>query len=226
MSKDTFYFKHDCNARTDRKLVNIIMKHGMQGIGVYWCIVEMLYEEGGYLPLEYERISFELRISTDVTSSVINDFDLFQNDAHRFWSNSVLERLQWRCDKSESARKSINKRWDKYRDTNVIRTNEVRNTKKESKEKENKGKKYSDDFLLFWSSYPRKVGKDAAWLAWVKRNGERPSISDIIKSIERQKTTDQWVKDKGQFIPHPTTWINGGRWADEVGKVDSDPFKS
>ena len=80
MTKGTFYFRHDCNARTDRKLINLSMKHGMQGIGIYWCVVEMLYEEGGYLPLEYERISFELRTDTKVIQDVIQGFELFNYD--------------------------------------------------------------------------------------------------------------------------------------------------
>lgn len=139
MKKETFYFSHDYNARTDRKLVNVIMKYGMAGLGVYWCIIEMLYEEGGYLPLEYERITFELRTEKNVIESIINDFDLFKNDLDKFWSVAVLERLKKRNEKSETARKSINKRWGKYkRNTNVIQTNNECNTIKERKVKENK----------------------------------------------------------------------------------------
>jgi hypothetical protein len=147
MGKETFYFSHDYNARADRKLVNVIMKHGMQGIGVYWCLVEMLYEEGGYMPTEYERISFELRTDTKVIQSIILDYELFKTDADKFWSDAVLDRLRERCEKSEKARESINKRWQKIKDnTNVIRTNEDRNTIKESKGEESKVKKpiYSD----------------------------------------------------------------------------------
>ena len=139
MSKETYFFSHDYNARADRKLVKLIMKHGMTGIGIYWCIVEMLYEEGGYLPMEYERITFELRSKENVIQSVINDFDLFENDTEKFWSNSVLDRLQKRCDKSEKARESINKRWNKSKEnTNVLQSNEERNTIKERKEEESK----------------------------------------------------------------------------------------
>jgi len=96
------------------------MKHGMAGIGAYWCIVEMLYEEAGYLPLEYDSISYELRIDTNVIQSIIEDFDLFKMDEEEFWSESALERLRKRCEKSDKARNSIQKRWDNYhRNTNV-----------------------------------------------------------------------------------------------------------
>ena len=119
MAKDVFYFSHDYNARNDRKMRALTMKHGMLGVGVFWCIIEMLYEEVGFLPMEYERIAFELRIDTNVIRSVIEDFELFEHDEERFWSESILTRLQERCDKSEKARKSIMARWIKYeRNTN------------------------------------------------------------------------------------------------------------
>ena len=37
-----------------------------------------------------------------------------------------------------------------------------------------------------------------------------------MNAIEQQKESAQWSKDNGQFIPHPTTWLNGKRWEDEV----------
>mgnify|MGYP003730744519 FL=1 len=113
------------------------MKHGMLGVGLYWCIVEMLYEEGGYvLHSDYERISFELQIDTRVVTDVIRSYELFEYNDEYFWSNSVLNRLKKRADKSEKARASINERWEREREkkrTNVLRTNYEPNTIKERK---------------------------------------------------------------------------------------------
>ena len=54
------YFSHDYNSRRDRKMIALSMKHNLEGIGAYWCILEMLYEEAGYMPIEdYERIKDE-----------------------------------------------------------------------------------------------------------------------------------------------------------------------
>lgn len=78
------------------------------------------------------------------------------------------------------------------------------------------GTVYNEDFLKFWQVYPKKVGKDAAWKAWNSRNGTRESIEAILKAVNIQKGCEQWKKDKGQFIPNPSTWINRGQWADEV----------
>jgi hypothetical protein len=38
----------------------------------------------------------------------------------------------------------------------------------------------------------------------------------MLSAVEAQKQTDQWTKDGGQYIPHPSTWLNQGRWEDET----------
>lgn len=71
-----------------------------------------------------------------------------------------------------------------------------------------------DGFEDFWKIYPRKVNKKEALASWKK--AKTPEIDIIIKSIEKQKTSDQWLKDNGQFIPYPSTWLNQERWNDEL----------
>ena len=71
-----------------------------------------------------------------------------------------------------------------------------------------------EEFEVFWSRYPKQIGKKAARLAWDKAK-DRPSITEIIESVCRAKLSTQWTKDGGQFIPHPATWINQGRWDDQ-----------
>lgn len=113
------------------------MKHGMAGIGAFWCIVEMLYEEGGILPTEYDRIAFELRADNDLIKSVVNDFELFVVNGETFYSESVNSRLKIRTDKSDQARENVAKRWNKYKgNTPVLQKNEGGNTIKEKKRKE------------------------------------------------------------------------------------------
>lgn len=132
------YFSHDLKARSDKKIVSLSMKQGMSGLGIYWCIVEMLHEENGYLlRSEYERIAFELRDHPEGIKSVVEDFELFCFDDEKFWSESVLKRIKIRDEKSEKARKSVENRWN---NTNVLRSNKSRNTIKEKKRKEKKEK--------------------------------------------------------------------------------------
>jgi hypothetical protein len=97
----------------------------------------------------------------------------------------------------------------------------VNTNKKDNKYKKEKNT-YTSDFLSFWKTYPNKVGKDAAWNSWKKRNGSLPEISFILTAIENQKQSVKWQKDEGQFIPNPATWINQGRWNDETCEHESN----
>lgn len=71
-------------------------------------------------------------------------------------------------------------------------------------------------FDLFWSTFPRKIGKGAAELAWKKLKPNDTLQAQIIQAVKAQCKSEQWKRDQGQFIPHPATWLNGKRWEDEV----------
>ena len=68
-------------------------------------------------------------------------------------------------------------------------------------------------FDLFWKAYPKKVGKIAAKKAFDR---VKVPVETLLSAIERQKCGEQWQRDNGQYIPNPATWLNGGRWEDEV----------
>ena len=72
-------------------------------------------------------------------------------------------------------------------------------------------------FDRLWSVYPRKVGKDAAAKAFAKRKPDSALVETMVKAVEAQRTSRDWTKDGGQFIPHLSTWLNEGRWMDEIG---------
>ena len=82
-------------------------------------------------------------------------------------------------------------------------------------------------FEKFWDAYPRKVGKGAAEKSWKRIKPTPELIQQILSAIEEQKASTAWTKDNGQFIPHPTTWLNQKRWEDEnqdiaAGKIFYD----
>ncbi len=111
MNKDTFYFSHDYNARSDVKIKKLIIKHGYEGYGLYWALIEDLYQNGNVMPLDYDFIAFDLRAGSDVIKSIINDFDLFEVDDNKFGSLSIQRRMDKRNVKRRKARQSAMKRW-------------------------------------------------------------------------------------------------------------------
>lgn len=134
----TFYFPHDYNARTDNKIKNLIFELGYVGYGLFWAIIEDLYNNENVLELNYERMSYELKTDTETIKKVINNFGLFKIKGKTLFSESVKSRIEERKLKSTKAKESISYRW-KMNDTNVIRKEYESNTIKESKVKENKG---------------------------------------------------------------------------------------
>lgn len=70
-------------------------------------------------------------------------------------------------------------------------------------------------FLSFWAAYPKRAGKDAAGKAFAKalaRIGGEDPLAVIMAGLER--ALPGW--DDPQFIPHPATWLNHGRWDDDA----------
>lgn len=88
------------------------MEHGCEGLGVFWCIVEMIYEQSASLPLSNcKSIAFALHVECKVVESIINDFDLFKNDGVNFWSESINNRLNKRSEITEKRKQAAIKRW-------------------------------------------------------------------------------------------------------------------
>lgn len=71
-------------------------------------------------------------------------------------------------------------------------------------------------FERFWNVYPKKQGKKRTEELFKKLNVDEALLDKMLSSIEKWKTTDQWKRDNGQYIPMPSTWLNGRRWEDEV----------
>lgn len=68
-------------------------------------------------------------------------------------------------------------------------------------------------FDEFWSAYPRKVAREKAKTAW--KQVKKDEIGKILEDISLRRVTEDWTKEGGKYIPHPTTYLNGKRWNDE-----------
>lgn len=79
-------------------------------------------------------------------------------------------------------------------------------------------------FDEFWAAYPRKVGKGDARKSWAKLKPSATLHKKILASIADALESVDWQKDEGDFIPHPTTWLNRSGWEDELRKKRDDSF--
>ena len=76
-------------------------------------------------------------------------------------------------------------------------------------------KEKTSRFDLFWEAYPKKRNKGQAERAFKKAAPDEQLMAVILSAIERAKKSAQWLKDNGQYIPYPATWLNARGWEDE-----------
>jgi hypothetical protein len=79
----------------------------------------------------------------------------------------------------------------------------------------NKGKSSDPLFVEFWKAYPRKTNKDFAEKVFAKLKVDDVLLTKMIQAIHVQNRS-VWKDKEQQYIPHPSTWLNGKRWEDEV----------
>lgn len=111
---NTLFFKHDLGARNDPKLLRLAMRHGMAGIGTYWCLVEMMYEQGGSIPVDdIDSIAYSLKIDESVIRDIIS-IGLFDVQDDRIINARIIKALDDICDLREKKRLAARAKWDRY----------------------------------------------------------------------------------------------------------------
>lgn len=134
----------------------------------------------------------------------------------------VLPRFfeDYNVDPAEEAKSKNAERQRRYRDkhkeenankSNVTVTSQS-NAREEKRREENITTTAPLGFAEFWLAYPVKRGKGAAEKAWKRL---RPDLQTVLDAIAIAKRSDQWLKNGGEFIPYPATWLNQRRWEDE-----------
>ena len=80
-----------------------------------------------------------------------------------------------------------------------------------------------DDFWKMWPNTPRKGAKAKCKQVWVKSYCDTQA-DQILKHLAWMKTTEQWLRANGAFIPAPLVYLNQQRWdGAEVPEMQSKP---
>lgn len=118
--KDAYYFSHDSNARNDEKILMLRAEHGWEGYGMYWALIEMMFESSdASLSLnKIKGIAVSYNIDITLLQNVINTCiteELFSTNEDTFWSESLRRRkgkyYELKEKKSAAGKKGMAKRW-------------------------------------------------------------------------------------------------------------------
>lgn len=115
------YFQHDRYARQDPKIKSMLVhfrkeseQKAQAAVCIYWWIVEDMHTDD-YPTNKLEVFADDYRCDVQFLKSILEDFELFHTENDCYVSNRVLRNLKEQEEKSEKARKSAQKRWNKHK---------------------------------------------------------------------------------------------------------------
>ncbi len=81
-------------------------------------------------------------------------------------------------------------------------------------------------FDEFWEHYPKKHDRESARASYFALCPSEDTHKTIIDSLKKQRKTEEWERENGRFIPHPSRWLNGKRWEDKISQsnIHDDSF--
>jgi len=177
-------------------------------------------KHGGVLP-SLDDLAFELRLPTLVCKTKIDMLKaagLIDGDKklkphgwekRQYKSDTSTDRVKRFRERSRNVTETVS---ETAPDTDTETDTETdKNQKKIPKKRDRSAG--SAEFDKFWVVYPRKVNKGLAMKAWEKA-ASKAAPALIIAAVEAWKNSKDFPEP--DFIPHPSSWLNGERWSDEL----------
>jgi hypothetical protein len=231
------YFPHDT---TQRRTIFILKnKFGLIGYGFWYSILEILGQTHGHA---YDCTRQEHRDYIEAYTML--EWSECKKILDKLAELDAIDRALWEENNiiwSDNFVLRLNELYRKRREQQPVKP-DIRvvidagnseclagNPAKESKGKERREEKKElssppekpaamlVSFETFWKAYPIKSGKKKAFEKWKKLKPTPKLLQTILAAIDAQL---KWRRNAhGQFRPewpHPTTWLNGERWNDNL----------
>jgi hypothetical protein len=210
---------------------------GSEGYGAYWIIREIIAKNADEKCCQITYPLTELRRILKFSYGKLKSFLDFCSENSIFCvemsgHSVILEDAKLLKLQDEYTKKKARKN-EKCPDSynNTIQDNTLQNKTEEEKpplsplpggndDQPPAKPEVSADFERFWKAYPprRKVGKLMAEKKFqaLRKSGRLPPIDELLAILAHQARSPDWLKQGGEFIPAPLTWLNQGRWLDDT----------
>ena len=183
-------------------------------------------EYDGALP-SVEDISFRLRLSKQKVEALLNTLrfnGLVDGDRMHDWdemqypSDSSTERVKQHRERARKHHRNVSS------NVSVTPQNRIDKNRVETETEQPPkppARKLADvlpnEFGNWYHSYPRKVGRKDALRAWRKIKPTSELAATMTRAIRNQVAQHHFQNGQGEdFVPNPSTWLNQGRWEDEI----------
>ncbi len=81
--------------------------------------------------------------------------------------------------------------------------------REEERREEKRREDVSEQFEVFWKAFPRKTDKARAKRSFLRLSKTEQELA--VSNIQRL-----YSETPAQFVPHPSTYLNGKRWEDQA----------
>lgn len=219
-----FAMRYGINAAILANQIEFLQVHTTRKDGFCWRSQDELFKDTGLTP-RMQRLAIELLVENELlttkntmiigTAIKCKHYKLTEkyiaDRANDFIGYDDLSQPKPKVTKRNN-RKLQNVTTESDEKSQSVNSNKHSNQHSSKENTKRKSDELEERFAKFWKAYPKKVGKETAKKAFIKLSPKDSDIDLWISAIERQKTTRQW-RDP-QYIPYPSTWLNGKRWED------------
>lgn len=158
MAKDTFWFKHDYNARNDEKILELRSIHGAEAYGIYWMIVETMADNdnGGVNASLMGGLSQGYGVLKPRLVEIIKcciDVGLFHEKDGYYFSNRMLKHKEERKFFSEKGKEGVAERERRRGAYGGLKRGEQR------RGKENIAISFEENFAVFLDGSKQRLGE-------------------------------------------------------------------
>jgi len=96
MKENSLWFRHDANAGMDARILRLRSKHGLEGVGMYWLLIEALYQNEGYLPQDVIESLFNGVANAKQMLDTCLSVGLVLLEEENIYSQRLLDEIQRR----------------------------------------------------------------------------------------------------------------------------------
>lgn len=179
---------------------------------LHYLVSASTNERRGCVSVDPEDVASALDIALQSVTDIVTAFQgrVLDEDRVSGWE----KRQPMREDNSAE-------RVKKWRERDVTQRNAQDKDKEEIKSNTNTPRKTpskaspSPECLSLYQAYPRHVAPDTAYRAIAKALARKP-FAELLAAVSRFATQCRKEQTEVQFIPHPASWFNAGRYDDEA----------
>jgi hypothetical protein len=205
MRKDKRYFSHDLDAHTDEKIGVLRQRHGWEGYGIFWAIVERMHAgESKQKVSAIKSLSFLLAVDYEDFTNIVNtciEVGLFETDGQHYWSQRVYKNEKHIAEllkkRRDAGKKGAEIKWNRP-STNPMPVNDTQKAAKKVTEKRSFVPPTKDEVVAYFieKGYRGDVGAKAFEyydLAQWKDSNDKP-----VRNW-KQKMLSVWFKEENKI---------------------------